>query len=86
MPVTQHAQRQATGKSTPKWNSALINVICYTCAFSSMTCQNVRHEKGFLRISNKYHRLMAIGIKAIQSYKLKLFVTGDLKPQVLKVL
>lgn len=45
MPVTEHAQYQIPGTSSPKWNAAIFNVINCTCAFPALTSQNVCWQK-----------------------------------------
>ncbi len=39
--ASQHAQHQDPETEAAKWNSAIINLIIYTCAFPSAACQNV---------------------------------------------
>lgn len=45
MPVTEHAQYQIPGTSSPKWNAAIFNVINCTCAFPALSSQNVCWQK-----------------------------------------
>ncbi len=46
MTVSQHAQYQDIDAEAAKWNSAIIHFIIYTCAFPTVTCQNVFCDKG----------------------------------------
>ncbi len=39
--ASQHAQHQDLEAEVAKWNSAIIHLIIYTCAFPTVTCQNV---------------------------------------------
>ena len=46
--VSQHAQYQGPENEAAKWNSAIIHLITYTCAFPTVTCQNVFCENSQL--------------------------------------
>ena len=46
MSLSEHAQYQSPGTSSPKWNAAIINVINSICASLALTSQNVCCEKG----------------------------------------
>ncbi len=44
--VGQHAQYQGPETDSPEWNTTLIKVINYTCAFPAMACQYMCFQKG----------------------------------------
>ncbi len=44
--VSQHEQYQDPETEAAKWNSVIINFIIHTCAFLTVTCQNIFCEKG----------------------------------------
>ena len=45
MSVSEHAQNQSPGTSSPEWNSAAIDVRNSTCAFPALCSKNVCLEK-----------------------------------------
>ncbi len=49
--ASQHAQYQDPETEAAKWNSAIIHFIIYTCAFLTVTCQNVSYKKTFSFLS-----------------------------------
>ncbi len=51
--VSQHAQYQDPGTEAAEWNSAIINLIIYTCASPTGTCQNVFSHVSSIMISLK---------------------------------
>lgn len=53
MSVSEPAQYQSPGASSPKWNADVINVIDPPCVFPALTFQNVCRAKGrlFRRLS-----------------------------------
>lgn len=44
--VSQLAQNQDSETEATKWNALVFHFITYTCAFPTVTCQNVLSEKG----------------------------------------
>lgn len=52
MIVSQHEQLQDPENEADKQNSATTDLNMYTCAFPTVTCQNVSCEKGPVAISS----------------------------------
>lgn len=53
--ASQHAQCQYSETKAVTWNSAITNSIIYTCAFTTVTCENVFSEKGLFIAGIQLH-------------------------------
>lgn len=54
--VSRHEQHHEPETEAAGWNSAIINFVIYTCASSTVTCQNVFQVKGLLEADMRHGR------------------------------